>query len=231
MEKISVSNVIVFKRKKNKGSQVTFINNLKNNKEENQNKDQAEPKGNYWVHALSIISTVFNTENNKEIGKKIDIINEKIETAKAKITKDMFAKNVAILHNFEDVNFADFKPKYSLNYLSKPKDKSILTLRGVPVQVLPNHVFTFKEKGIRKIGAIWFVSKKDGYTTPELGMFTDALYRYLKLHYSKEFEIVPEYCIAIDVTTLSQVNYTQILNKLVPSELNVTLDSISKMLN
>ncbi|MCD6010644.1 MAG: hypothetical protein K0Q79_506 [Flavipsychrobacter sp.] len=226
MHKISIKNIVEFKRKKSENSKRTLINNLKSAKPKN----EEESGGDYWIHSVSTISTVFRTEENERVRKKIDIIKDKKEAATAKISKDMFSRNIDILHNFEDINFSDYKPKPALRYLSKPQYMSVLKVRNVPIQVLPNHVFTFKEKNVEKIGAIWFVSKLGGYSTQELGMFTDSLYRYLTQHYSKEYTVSADHCLTVDVATLNEVNYAQIMDETIQSDLNSTLDSISKML-
>lgn len=142
----------------------------------------------------------------------------------------MYQRNIEILHNFEDFSFSDFKPKFELQYLLKSKDKSILTIKGIPIQVLPHHVFTYEENKIKKIGAIWFVSKLEGYKTSELGIFAEALYKYLKLNYSNNYQVISKFCISVDVINLNNVSYDKIENNEIPSILNSTLESIREIL-
>ena len=54
-------------------------------------------------------------------------------------------------------------------------------------------------------------------------MFSDILYRYLSIHYSNDFKINPNYCLAIDVFKTHFVNYMHILNNDVSSLLDNTI--------
>lgn len=226
MEKISVSNIVEFGRKKTPASQLTLINNLRKPKKE----DNSDGGGNYWIHSLSAINSTFVSEDNNAIIEKIDVLIDKIEVATAKTSKDMFQKNINILYNFEDFEFSKLKPEAELSYLSKPKSKSIITIKGLPLQALPTYVFSFNKNGTKKIGAIWFVAKLDGYKDNELAIFTDVLHRYLKANYEDKFEIDPRFCISVDVTNLKKVTYTNISNGTVTTSLISTVDSIKALL-
>ncbi|MNR19515.1 hypothetical protein D3C85_1363110 [compost metagenome] len=150
--------------------------------------------------------------------------------ATAKISKDMYLQNIAILHNVEDYDLKVFKPQFDLQYLSKPKEKSIFKINDIPIQVLPQYVFTFKENDISKIGAIWFIAKIKGYKLEEIGLFSDALYRYLNLHYSNDFEISTHYCAAFDVSSRQEVRYNMLQNNTVSSLLDSTMDVLKPFL-
>lgn len=228
MKKISISNVVEFQRKSPK-SQLNFLNNILKTKSKSE-QELDKGGGNYWVHSLSTISKTFINDDKELIIDKLDILNDKLESATAKISKNMYQRNIEILHNFEDFSFSDFKPKFELQYLLKSKDKSILTMKGIPIQVLPHHVFTYEENKIKKIGAIWFVSKLEGYKTSELGIFAEALYKYLKLNYSNNYQVISKFCISVDVINLNNVSYDKIENNEIPSILNSTLESIREIL-
>lgn len=60
-------------------------------------------------------------------------------------------------------------------------------------------------------------------------MFADIMYRYLQTHYSKEHDISPEYCIAVDVFNGYDINYLQLKEKVVPQILIPTIDEINKL--
>jgi|SRR5690606_19133605 len=227
MEKIPVSSIVAFRRKGPAGQQ-TLINNLRTPKKKE--KGEEDSGGNYWITSLSSISNAFKLEENTPITDKIEVAIEKMEAAGAKITKDMFQRNINILYNFEDFDFSSWKPKAKLGYLKRPKIKSIVVVKGLPIQVLPNHVFTFEEDGLEKMGAIWFVAKLGGYQDNELAVFTDMLYRYLDINYAEKFEVAPEFCRSVDVTDVKSINYSQILNKEIPTLLEPTLDSIKAMM-
>lgn len=228
MKKISISNVVEFQRKSPKSQLNFLINILKTKSKSEQELDKGG--GNYWVHSLSTISKTFINDDKELIKDKLNILNDKLESATAKISKNMYQRNIEILHNFEDFSFSDFKPKFELQYLLKSKDKSILTIKGIPIQVLPHHVFTYEENKIKKIGAIWFVSKLGGYKTSELGIFAEALYKYLKLNYSNNYQVISKFCISVDVINLNNVSYDKIENNEIPSILNSTLESIREIL-
>lgn len=228
MEKISVANIVNFRRKKSEGTRLTLIKNL--NKPKKQTDEDEPGGGDYWIHSLSTISNIFSTEKYDLLNEKIDFVSNKFDASPYKRTKDMYRKNIEILHNFEDYDFSELKPAKKLTFLSKSADKSILSLRGVPVQVRPHHVFTFSEKDAKKVGTVQFVSKLQGYSMEELGMFADALYRYLNFNYSEEFEVAAEYCSAVDVSNLVSVNYGQIINGDVAAVLNETLDEIAALM-
>ncbi len=221
MKKISVSNIVEFSRK-TPNSQKTFVINLAKPKKEN----TSEEGGNYWIHSLSTIGNVFHSGNKELLNEKLDILVEKFENSTAKISKGMFKRNIEILHNFEDFDFLQLKPKYELKYLSKPHNKSILTIKDIPVQVLPHHVFVFEEGKVKKIGAIWFVAKLNGYKSNELAVFTDALYRYLEINYIKEYEISLDFCWAVDVMNLNKLSYKKLSINENPAFLNAILESI-----
>lgn len=227
MDRISVSNIIKFRRKKSDTTRLTLIRNL--NKPKNAD-DDSETGGDYWISSLSTISNVFSSDRHELLNEKIDDINVKHDASPYKRVRDMYRKNVEILHNFEDYDFSKLKPATKLTFLSKPADKSILIFRGVPVHIRPHHVFSFVENDTKQIGAVWFVSKRQGYTMEELGMFTDALFRYLSFNYSEEYEVNTQFCSTVDATDLGGVNYSQLIGGKVPAVLNETLDEIAAML-
>lgn len=225
MEKISVTNLIDFKRKTPKGQQ-TLVNNLKVPKI----KADDSTGGDYWISALSTISNVFEENNNNLINEKIDILIDKIENATAKISKDMFQRNINILYNFEDYDFDQLKPNVDLTYLKKPKDKSIVVVEDLPLYVKPHHVFTFTQDDVKKIGALWFVAKLGSFKLDELVIVTDILFRYLNTNYSDKFEIAIDYCSVVDVTNLSRVSYSEVQNEEEKSTLLKTLAELKRFL-
>jgi hypothetical protein len=209
IEKISLANVVEFKRRSDK-SRVTLINNLNKKKKETISDDG----GDYWVIARSAIGNAFKNNNNDLILDKIDEVVEKRNNATATISRNMYQRNISILNSFDKFDFTDFKPDTKLDYL--PKSQSIISIKGVPVQIRPSYVFSYKEKNINKIGAIWFVGKWEKFDMGEVALFTDSLYRYLKFNYRK-FEIEPRYCVTLDFVTKQSINYMQIQNEKIHS--------------
>lgn len=222
IEKISLANVVEFKRRSDR-SRATLINNLNKTKKE----ATSEEGGDYWIICKSAIGNAFKNNDNNQILEKIDEVVEKRNNAAATISRNMYQRNISILNSFNNFDFTDFKPDTKLNYL--PKSQSIINIKGVPVHIRPSYVFTFKEKNIDKIGAMWFVGKWEKFDVGEVALFTDALYRYLKFNYRK-FEIEPRYCITLDFVTKQSVNYAQIENEKIHSDLDLILRSIKKLL-
>lgn len=224
MDKISINKVVEFRRKTNR-SQSTFVNNLNKPKQED-----SSGGGNYWVTSVSAVSNFYRTDDNEIIIDKLNELLEKMGKATATTSKNMYLKNIEILHNFEDFDFASMKPREDINLISKRNNQSVINIKTIPVQIVPNHVFSFEESGKDKVGAILFVAKKDGYEVEEIAIFTDALQRYLKKNYSGKYEVSAEYCAVLDVVSLLSVNYGQIEKGELNSPLETTLESIKKLL-
>jgi hypothetical protein len=223
MKTLSIKSIIEFRDKSDK-SKKTFSSSLKSNKV----KAHAEGGGDYWITCLSAISSSFKSVDLKFVIDKRVELEEKYDAASSKRTKTMYKRNIDILYNYEDFDLKKWRPTKKLTFLKKYKANSILTIKGLPVQATPHHIFTFKNNEVEEIGAIWFIAKLNGFESDELGMFADCLYRYLKKNFSKEFEINPKYCIAVDVFNRFDVNYSQMENGEIPLILNSTLDDINK---
>lgn len=225
MRKISIKNIIEF-RKKSEKSKKKFATDLKLNLE----KTNSDSGGDYWISSLSAISNSYRFNDLKIIKDKIEELEEKLDNTKFKKTKTMYQRNIDILYSYEDFNFKKYQPSKTITFLKKQKTHSILTLKGLQIQVIPHHLFTFKKNDVEEIGAIWFIAKLGGYSKEELGMFSDVLYKYLKANFSNEYILNPKYCMAIDVTNCSDVSYSQIQKEEVPAILSSTIESIKKLI-
>lgn len=223
MEKLSITKLIDFRGKSDK-SKSTFVNNLKLDKKADSS------GGDYWVSSLSTISNVFKTDNPDLLDGKIEILLDKIEIAKAKITKTMFQRNIDILLGFKDFDFESLKPIEELKFYKKLESISIIDINGLPIQARPHHVFSYSKNEHEEICAVCFVTKLDGYKYGELGMFADILFRYLNKHYSKEYVVNPFYCVAVDVSNGRLVRYTDIQKGDVPILIDETIDEIKNLL-
>jgi hypothetical protein len=115
-------------------------------------------------------------------------------------------------------------------FLKKPQGDAVLTIKGLQIKVKPHHVFTFQRGDTQEIGAIWFVAKLNGLTKDELGMFADGLFRYLKTHYGKHYNLNPKYCIAVDVFHNTDINYLQLADGDVLRILGSTLEEMKKLM-
>jgi len=186
--------------------------------------------GDYWISCTSALATIFKTNNKDFIREKNEYLQLKINAASDLRTKNRFQKNIDLLSRFEDFDFNNIKPDCELKYLKKSDDKSILKISGLPVYANPSHVFSFSKEEEHEIGAVWFIAKKDGFSKNELAMFADVLYRYLSIHYSADYKVNLNYCVAIDVYKTQYVNYKQILNNDLNSSLEETIDEFMSFL-
>jgi len=138
----------------------------------------------------------------------------------------MSQRNIDILHNAKEFDYRELKPYYGVNYIKNTK--VILELQGLQIQVIPNHVFTFIDNGVEKVGAIWFVAKKDGYRKEELALFATSLYEYLTKMYNKKYEISLDYCIVFEITLADKLTYRQVINLGYKSYANEVLNILKK---
>jgi len=224
MKKISVKNIIAFHRKSEK-SKKAFLKSL--NKIQVSDSDGG---GNYWVRSISALSNTFKTNNNQYIKDKIDDISGDYEKSTLKRTKDMYQRNLDILFNYEDFDFSMWYPNNTFQILNKTSKKAIIEINRIPVQAFPNQIFTFEEKEVKYIGAVWFIAKLTGYTKSELGIYAEVLYNFLKISFSKAYKIKPENCLIVDVLNLDEVTYKMILDEEIPALLKQTLKSINENL-
>lgn len=227
MQKLSIKNIIDFRSKKSDSSKRNFINKIKVGK---QKSEESDGGGDYWIISLSSISNAFKNNNLQCIKDKILEIEEKISKNEKKNTKVMYRRNADILYSYEDINLKQWQPSNIKTILPKHKAESILKIQDLPVQALPHHVFLFEKKGVKEVGAIWFVAKLDGYTKDELGMFADILFRYLKANFSNDYIVSSEYCLAVDVIGQNHVSYSQIEQSKVRAILDLTIGEIKKMM-
>ena len=225
MKKLSAKSIIEFRGKSDRGKK-NFATALKINKV----KVGIEGGGDYWVSCLSAITNSYKSNDLQSIIDKRVELEEKYRETEYKRTKTMYKRNIDILYNYEDLDLKKWKPSKKIKFLKKHKDDSILNIQGLQVQATPHHVFTFQKNDVEEIGAIWFIAKLDGFRKDELGMFADILYRYLKTHFSKGYNINPKYCIAVDLFNNFEANYSQLENGEIPPILNSTLDEIKKLM-
>lgn len=224
MEKLTVKNLIKF-RGKNDKTKITFVNNLRKEKNDAENSSG----GDYWICCLSAIRNAYKSDNVDLLDEKIDLLQGKIKIAKHKNTKEQFQKNIDIISNLKDYDFRHLKPNFNLTFLKQPKYQTIIDIKGFPIEAKPCHIYTFSNNKSEEIGGIWFVAQLEGFTKSELGMFADILYRYLNKHYSKDFYVNPEYCIAVDLYNGQEVNYIEIQTGKIPILIDSTLDDLNKI--
>jgi len=223
MKKVTIKNLVDFRRKTDR-TKKTFVNNLKRDK-----KLEDSSGGDYWISCISAISNAFKYENSVLLDEKIKSLKERIKSSEIKRIRNQFQRNIDILASFEDFDFQSIKPKTDLTFHKQPKNKSILDIEGFPIEAKPSHVFSFSENGSDEIGAVWFISKLNGYKKSELGMFADIVFRYLDEIFSEDYYVNPIFCIAVDVFNGQEVNYEAIRNGKIPTLIDKTIREIKEI--
>jgi hypothetical protein len=226
MRKVSIKNLVDFRRKSTR-SRLTFLNNIRKDKKINPD----ESGGDYWVSCLSAISNVFSTGDTSLITEKVNVLRDRIIEASDRNTKNRWQKNIDILHKFENFDFQSIKPTSKLTFHRKSELNSIINIDGLPIESKPHYVFSYNNKNYKEIGAVWFIAKKDGFKQNELGMFCDIMHRSLTARYTDEYKIDPAFCIAVDVFNFHNVNFSQLLTGEVSVLLDSTVDEIKKILS
>lgn len=224
MQKVGVSKLVDFRRLKNEGPKLTFLKNLQKPKPENN-----DGGGDYWICSTSAAASTFWNRDKTFLDHKITELREKIATSKYKPTKNQFQKNVDILVSMHDFDFDDITPSSELQKQSLTQNT--IEVKGISIQVRPQHIFTFEQDNQTHVGGVWFVAKKGGYDEGELGMFTKALFQYLNNRFSEDGFIDPDYCIAIDISSIKEVRYKQLLKGEVPNLLEHSLIELRSLLN
>lgn len=226
MDKVSVSKLVEFRRIKKEGPKQTFIRKLQKEKVQDPEKDGG---GNdYWITSSSAVSATFWHNDKVYLENKIQELAVKIETNEHKNVKSQFQRNIDILVIMQDFDFESILPNTELKKLSVKKN--IITIADVPVQVLPQHIFIYEDKGFTNVGGLWFVAKIGGYTDGELGMFCTALYQYLTIRYGDNYAVDPNYCIAMDISRAKDLSYTEILKNGTSEILLNTINELNKLL-
>ncbi len=225
MKKISVNNLVGFRKKSDRGKK-TFIENITSNKVE----IPSEGGGDYWITSLSAVCNSYREGDLEVIDEKISELQEKLSNSKFTITKNMYQRNITILQKYKSMDLKKLCPSGKLSFLKKSSGNPLLTIRGLQIEAKPSHIYTFGKKEEEKIGAIWFTAKINGYRIEEVGMFCDMLYRFLKYNYLKKYQLAPEYCIAVDMLSNQVVSYSEIEDGTISQILNPILEEINRLI-
>jgi hypothetical protein len=224
MKKVTVKNLIEF-RGKNERTKITFVHNLKKEKK----KSDDDSGGDYWISCLSAIRNSFRFDDMGLLDEKIDLLLDKIKVSDIKRIKNQFQRNIDILNSFKEYDFQNLKPDTDIEILKQTKAKHLLDINGLPIEAKPCHIYTFSKNNSNEIGGVWFVAQLSGFKESELGMFADLMYRYLDKHYSKDFYVNPEYCIAVDLYKGEEVSYSDIKSGKIPILIDSTIDELKKV--
>lgn len=224
VNKVPVKKLIEFRRLSER-SQSTFANKLKIPKKL---KSDNSGGGDYWIRSTSGISNAFKLNDSSKIKEKIDEVLGVYGSTKNALTKLMYKRNLEILHNYQDFDFSNWRPSADLKFLSKPKTP--LLIKGIPLQIIPHHVFSYDHKGEPTVGAIWFIIWLNGFKPGDLGIYAEAIFRYLSDFYSKHYKVDPNYCLTVDALSTETASYQQVVEGTIPSWFQNTIDALNKYL-
>ena len=225
MENIKIKELIEFNRK-SAGNKKNFALRLRTRiKKEKSNSGG----GHYWISSLSTIRNVFKTRNIELLNEKISILNDIISASDSDKKKIRFQRNLDVLLNFTDFDFDEITPSFELTFQTKIKSHSVIRINRLPILINPDFVVSFNNGDRNEIGAIWFVTFITGYKYWELGLFVEAMNKYLHKHYSEEFFINKSYCIAVDINTGRNISFQDVENGKAPYLLEQTITDINQM--
>lgn len=203
----------------------TFSNNLKKPK-----KPSVGTGGDYWTRSLSAISTAFKNNDNSIIKERLDALLNDYASTSIKKTKVMYQRNIDILERYIGFDFSSWWSIPIDKFLSKPDSMSVIDIDGIPTQIRPHHIFTYEKNEDQCIGGIWFVTWLDGFKKGDLGIYSEALFRYLTINYPEDYIINPTSCIIVDASSMQVITYDQVLSGKIPSLIDATINDINKYL-
>lgn len=221
MEKIRIKELVDFQRKSDKIRKKAFAQKLKT-RTAKEKKEEDLGGGNYWIISSSCILKVFKTNNPEFYDSKIDEVSQKLTDTEIKQTKSMYQRNIDILTAFKDFDFSDLKPASNLNFEKVARASTIMTVKGFPLYINPDVVFSFNINGKNEIGALWLIQQQKGFSKSELGMFCEILYRFLVNKYAANFQVSEKFCVVIDTCGAQRITYSEILGK----DTNFLIDKI-----
>lgn len=227
MEKIKINEVVDFRRKTTEKSKRNFISKLMTRvtKEKTESDDDDEPRD-YWVFSTSCIYNVFKNKSDEFYDPKISELETKMFNPDLKSTTlSMYKRNRDILLNFKEFDLYNLRPEKFTRQGVQTEHK-ILMVDGFPLYIKPTIVFSFDMKDKKVIGALWLVPQVNGFKKSELGIFCEALYRFLLKNYSQNFQISEQYCIAIDTFNSQSITYKDILDGNLQPLLDVTINEM-----
>lgn len=226
MEKITVKELIEFREKSFGKSKKNFGFKLKNRKPKEKIEDSKDSGGNYWAISTSSIYNTFKYGKNDYYDSKIDDVVSRQNKTESEKDKVMYQRNLDILNNFKEFDLHHLRPLDIENFQSVHKEQKIILINSLPIYINPSLVFCFDRNGMKEIGAVALIPKLDGYKKSELGMFCEMLYNFLQKHYSKDFKIAEDFCIAIDTFNAQKIIYVELITGQVPRLIDSTIDEI-----
>lgn len=225
MKKISVKELVEFRRKSDRGKK-TFVEKIKSNIIE----APAEGGGDYWISCLSAICNSYRNNDLNLIDDRVEDLVERLGNTNYNRTKNMYQQNISILQKYKNLDVQKLRPNGKLFFLNKSTGNPILTIKGLQIEAKPSLIYTLGKDGKEKVGAIWFIAKKDGYTHEEVGMFCDMLYRFLKHNFSKKYQVDSQFSTAVEMVSGRILSYSEVVSRSLSTELSSTLDEINRLM-
>lgn len=229
MEKITIKELVEFRTKSSDKSKRNFALKLKTRKAKEKKEEDKNGGGNYWSISNSSIYNTFKHGIDEYYDEKIKDILDRQKNTDSKKDKIMYQRNLDILKSFKEFDILNLRPSGITKFETIHKSIKIITIQNFPIYINPDLVFHFEQNGKEFIGSLLLVPQLNGFTKANLGIFCEVLYKFLYKHYSDNYQISEEYCIAIDTFNASKISYLEVINKKAPSLLKFTLDEIKKI--
>ncbi|MFP9117709.1 hypothetical protein ACLI08_07970 [Flavobacterium sp. RNTU_13] len=231
MEKIKINELVDFRRKTSERYKRNFVTKLKTRlpKDKSEIEGEEDEPRDYWVFSTSCIYNVFKNRSDEFYDPKIAELEAKmLNPALKSTTFSMYKRNRDILVNFKDFELYNLRPEKIARQGVQTEHK-ILVVDGIPLYIKPTIVFSFERNGKKEIGALWLVPQVDGFKKIELGIFCEALYRFLLKNYSENFQISEDYCITIDTFNAQSITYKDLSNGDIKFLLDLTISEIKSL--
>lgn len=229
MEKIRIKELIEFRTKSSDKSKRNFALKLKTRKPKEKKEDEKNGGGNYWSISNSTIYNTFKHGKDEFYDEKIEDVINRDKNTEVKKDKIMYQRNLDILRSFKEFDILSLRPNTITKFETIHKSVKVITIQNFPIYINPDLVFHFEENGKEFIGSLLLVPQLNGFTKANLGIFCEVLYQFLNKHYSKDYQISEEYCIAIDTYNASKISYLDLINHKTPSLLKSTLEKLKKL--
>ena len=229
MEKITIKELIEFRGRPSGKLKNNFAFKLKTRKPKEKLEDAKDSGGNYWAISTSSIYNTFKSGKDEYYDLKIDDVILRQATTSSDKDKVMYQRNLDILNNFKEFDLHHLRPLDIANFETVHKEQKIILINNLPIYINPSFVFCFERNGKKEIGAVALIPQLGGYQKSQLGMFCEMLYKFLHKHYSNEYQIAEDFCIAIDTYNAQKVIYVELLTGKIPRLVDITIDEIKSL--
>lgn len=226
MEKITIKELIEFRSRPSGKLKNNYAFKLKSRKPKEKLEHAKDSGGNYWAISTSSIYNTFKSGKDDYYDLKIEEVMSKIANTESLKDKVMYQRNLEILNNFKEFDLNHLRPLDITNFETIHKEQKIITIKSLPIYINPSLVFCFERNGKKQIGAIAFIPQLEGFQKSQLGMFCEMLYEFLQKHYSLEYQIAEDFCIAIDTYNAQSVMYVELITGNTPRLIETTVVEI-----